>query len=486
MPHAETAASPGRLRRTKVLATLGPSSRESAIVEAMAREGADGFRINTAHIEPSDVGRLVEQVRGVEAAVARPLSVLCDLAGPKLRVARDQTRLELVAASKVTIGAVGSGAAVTLAGLDPARECPPGSLVLLHDGRVALRVQGVAGAVVGCVVERGGEVAAGMGVNLPEVETSLPSLTPHDLECLDAAVAAEADSFALSFVRRAADVEDLRTRLREAGSRAPIVAKLEKARAVTPDELRAILAVADAVIVARGDLGAETAPDRVPVLQKEILRAARAVGVPAVVATEMLESMVEETRPTRAEAADVANAVYDGADALLLTAETAIGHHPVLAVGTAGNLIATAEAHPEFRTAWFGGDGAFVPPDATADAVAKAAVTASEEVKAAVIVCFTTTGRTARLVARHRPDRPVLALTPDLSVARALTVVWGVCPRVSAEHPLDHEGVVLLAEREAIAGGFAGAGDAIIVTHGAPGGIGAPTNLLRVHRLAGG
>jgi len=472
-------------RRVKVLATLGPATATVAGVRALAHAGADGFRLNTAHLAPEEIEGLVAMVRGVEEERGRPLGVMVDLAGPKLRVTRSQDPLVAEDGAMLTVGAPGSGAAVAVDGVDVAAECPPGSRILIHDGKVVLAVREHLVGGVKTEVVRGGEVAPGMGVNLPDGETSLPSLTPRDLACLAAAVAANVEVVALSFVRRAADLQDLRQRLVAAGSRAAIVAKLEKRQAVAADALAPIVAAADAVIVARGDLGAETSPEDVPVLQKAIIRAARGVGVPALVATELLESMREETRPTRAEAADVANAVFDGADALLLTAETAIGKHPALAVTSALRIVGEAERHPNFGSPWFADSAGPGPQDSVADAAAAGAVRMAEQLGACAIVCFTASGLTARLVARHRPRQPILALTPHLGVARALAMVWGVRAFRCADYPAEHEAVVALAEREAVRHGLLQGGGTLVVTHGAPAGTGAPTNLVRVHTVGG-
>jgi pyruvate kinase len=475
-----------RFQRVKIIATLGPASSAPATVTAMARAGADGFRLNTAHLQPGEIARLVGLVRGAENDVGRPLAVLCDLAGPKLRLHAETAERTLETGDGVTISAPGGGGELVVEGLDPARELHAGALVSLHDGTVRLEVRRAEGQVAHARVLAGGRATPGMGINLPNLDTSLPSLTERDLTVLAAAVEAQVDVVALSFVRRAQEVAELRRRLGELGCGAPVVAKLEKASAVRSETLNAILATADSVMVARGDLGAETAPERVPVLQKEILRAARAAGVGAITATEMLESMTSATRPTRAEASDVANAVFDGSDALLLTAETAVGAHPVLAVQTCSRIAADAEAHPEFRTGWSAQDAFTGGPNAVADAVARAAVVAASDLAASTIVCFTTTGRTARFVARHRPGVPVLALTPSLAVARALALTWGVEPRVAPEAPDDHEEVVRLAERQALAHGVAAEGELVVVTHGAPLGGHPPTNLLRVHRVGAG
>jgi len=455
------------------------------VAESLAREGVNVFRLNAAHLAPAQISVHVDLVRAVETAVGHPLAVFCDLAGPKLRIARSARPASVAEGASVSIGDAASGADVIIDGVDPTRECPVGSRVLVHDGKVVLRVTAASGAVVRAEVVRGGDVAGGMGVNLPDVETSLPSLTQHDLECLAAALDAGIDACSLSFVRRAQDVTGLREHMVRHGRTVPIIAKLEKAQAVSQEALLPILGVTDLVMVARGDLGAETSPEMVPVLQKRILQAARAAGVPTITATEMLESMIHEPRPTRAEANDVANAVFDGSDAVMLSAETAVGDHPAMAVAACARIIREAELHPEFRTSWAAAPSHAAALDPVSDAVAGAATAAVEHLAAKAVVCFTQSGRTARLVARHRPSTPILALTPRVEVARALALVWGVIPRVVAEQPDDHEEVVHLAERAAVHEGLAAPADLIVVTHGAPVTAQPLTNLMRVHRVGG-
>ena len=472
-------------RRVKIVATLGPASANPGTAEALARAGVGVFRLNAAHLKPEEIGPHVKLVRGVERAMGRPLAVFCDLAGPKLRVAKSAERRTLVDGSPVSVGGPGTGAEVAVDGIDPVRECPAGSRILIHDGKVVLRVTAPSGAAVRAEVVRGGEVGPGMGVNLPDVETSLPSLTAHDLACLAAALGAGVDACSLSFVRRAEDVTALREHMSGLGRVVPVIAKLEKAQSVTESALGPILSAADIVMVARGDLGAETSPEMVPVLQKRILQAARAGGVPTITATEMLESMIHEPRPTRAEANDVANAVFDGSDAVMMSAETAVGDHPAIAAAACARIVAEAERHPEFRTAWAAAPCHAAAPDPVSDAVAEAAAEAAAYLGATTVVCFTRSGRTARLVARHRPPAPILALTPRIEVARALALVWGVTPRVVAEQPDDHEEVVHLAEREARSEGLAAAGDLVVVTHGAPVASQSLTNLMRIHRVQG-
>ena len=472
-------------RRVKIVATLGPASATPRAAEMLAAAGVDVFRLNAAHLKPEQIPPHVRLVRTVETAVGHPLAVFCDLAGPKLRVARTSRPTAVAEGAGVSVGGPASGADIAVDGIDPVRECPPGSRILVHDGKVVLRATAASGSTVRADVVRGGDVAPGMGVNLPDVETSLPSLTPHDLACLAAALEAGIDACSLSFVRRAEDVTALREQMARHGRIVPIIAKLEKAQAVSAVALGAILSATDMVMVARGDLGAETSPEMVPVLQKRILQAARGAGVPTITATEMLESMIHEPRPTRAEANDVANAVFDGSDAVMLSAETAVGDHPALAVAACARIVAEAERHPEFRTTWAAAPCHAAAPDPVSDAVAEAAAAAVERLGARAVVCFTQTGRTARLVARHRPVTPILALTPRVEVARALSLVWGVNPRVVLEQPDDHEEVVHLAERAALSEGLAAPGDLVVVTHGAPVTAQPLTNLMRVHRVRG-
>lgn len=470
-------------RRVKIVATLGPASASVDGATALARAGVAVFRINAAHLKPEGIAPVIELSRTAERNVGWPVGVFCDLAGPKLRVVKDYPGLDVNDGAAVTFGGPMSSADVRVEGMDPVHECPVGSRILVHDGKIVTRVVKVESNTVRAEVLRGGRVMGGKGVNLPDVETSLPSLTEHDRACLAAALAAGVDAISLSFVRRAEDVVALRSAMTALGRSVPVIAKLEKAQAVEGDNLVAIIEAADVIMIARGDLGAETAPERVPVLQKRILHCARVCGVPTITATEMLESMIKEPRPTRAEAADVANAVFDGTDAVMLSGETAVGAHPALVVETCAKIVAEAEAHGEYRVAWAGAGACREETLTVADAVAESAASAAEYLKAAAVVCFTNTGLTARLVARHRPPVPILALTPSVEVMRALTLVWGVRSAVSERLPADHEEVVRFAECAARSAGLAAAGELLIVTHGAPVGQMPTTNLMRVHTV---
>lgn len=474
---------PTHPRKVKILATLGPASATPEGVRALIEAGVDCFRINASHLKAPDIGPLVALVRAAEADAGRPVAVLCDLAGPKLRVRKGTPVHSVALGGELELSADPAFSAIPIEGFDPRRDSPPGSRILVKDGKVVLRVRELTPTGVIAVVERPGDVGGGMGVNLPDGETTLPSLTDHDRACTAAALAAGVDTLALSFVRRPDDLELLRAEMATGPAPVPVVAKLEKAQAVRPEVLTQVLLASDMVMVARGDLGAETAPERVPVLQKQILRAARCLGVPAITATEMLESMIREERPTRAEAADVANAVFDGTDAVMLSAETAIGQHPVLAVTAFASIIREAEAHAEFETSWSCRSQLPESRDPVADAVAMAAGRAADQLEAAVLVCFTSSGRTARLVARHRPRTPILALTPSPQIARRLALVWGITPHVCPERPDDHEAVLRLAESLARDQGLVEDGELMVVTHGAPVSAQPATNLLRVHRV---
>ncbi|MCU0291444.1 MAG: pyruvate kinase [Thermoanaerobaculaceae bacterium] len=474
---------PTHPRKVKIVATLGPASASPAVARSLIEAGVDCFRINASHIKWPDIGPLVALVRAAEADACRPVAVLCDLAGPKLRVRKGTPVRSVALGEEIELSADPALSAIPIEGFDPRGDSPPGSRILVKDGKVVLRVRALTSAGVLAVVERPGDVGGGMGVNLPDGETTLPSLTEHDRACAAAALAAGVDTLALSFVRRADDLDLLRAHMATCTVSVPVVAKLEKAQAVRPEVLTQVLLVSDMVMVARGDLGAETAPERVPILQKQILRTARCLGVPAITATEMLESMIHEERPTRAEAADVANAVFDGTDAVMLSAETAIGQHPVLAVTAFASIIREAEAHGEFETSWSCRSQIPESRDPVADAVAMAAGRAADQLEAAVLVCFTNSGRTARLVARHRPRTPILALTPSPQVARGLALVWGITPLICPERPDDHEAVLRLAESLARDQGLVEDGELMVVTHGAPVGAQPATNLLRVHRV---
>jgi len=465
-----------RARRARIVSTLGPATRGPEKVLQLARAGADVFRLNFSHGVHDDHATAFADVRAAEAAIERPLAVLADLQGPKFR-------LGAFAAGSVTIE---RGEHIRL-DLDPTpgdahRVCMPhpelfaalrvGSDLLLDDGRVRLKMTAVGDGFADAEVIQGDTLSNRKGVSLPGAVIPLSPLTPKDREDLAFALRLGVDWVALSFVQRAADMAELR-RLVE--GKAAVLAKIEKPAALT--DLEPILDLCDGVMVARGDLGVELDPEEVPVAQKMIVRAARRRGLPVIVATQMLESMVHAAIPTRAEASDVANAVYEGADAVMLSAETASGDYPIEAVTMMHRIIARVERDPNWpglmnaEHGW--GD------DGDADALVAAARTAAESGSTACLAVYSTTGMTARRLARERPLQPILALVADERVARRLCLVWGVEPRV-AEAPKGLDHMTKLAAGLAAELGLAQANGRIWILAGTPFGSPGAANLLRL------
>jgi len=465
-----------RARRARIVSTLGPATRGPEQILALARAGADVFRLNFSHGAHEDHAQAFADVRAAEALIERPLAVLADLQGPKFR-------LGAFAAGAVTIA---PGDRIRL-DLDPTpgdatRVCMPhpelfaalqvGSNLLLDDGRVRLKMTAVGPDFADAEVLQGDSLSNRKGVSLPGAVIPLSPLTPKDREDLAFALRLGVDWVALSFVQRAADMAELR-RLVE--GKAAVLAKIEKPAALT--DLEPILDLCDGVMVARGDLGVELDPEEVPVAQKMIVRAARRRGLPVIVATQMLESMVHASVPTRAEASDVANAVYEGADAVMLSAETASGEFPIEAVTMMHRIIARVERDPNWPGLMNAEHGWVENGDA--DALVAAARVAASSGSTACLAVYTTTGMTARRLARERPLQPILALVADEGVARRLCLVWGVEPRVSeAPKGLDH--MTKTAAGLAAELGLAEPNGRVWILAGTPFGSPGAANLLRL------
>jgi pyruvate kinase len=418
-----------RARRTRIVATLGPASRGPDTVKALAMAGVDVFRLNFSHGAHADHAAALDAVRRAEAAVDRPLGVLADLQGPKLRLGTFKDGAILVRPGmRLTLDldpTPGDDRRVSMPHPELFRALSPGALLLLDDGKVRLRVETATKDKAVVEVVQGDRLSDRKGVALPGSVIPLAALTPKDRADLAFALEIGVDWVALSFVQGPEDMAELRKLV---DGRAACLAKIEKPAAL--ERLNEILDYCDGVMVARGDLGVELEPEEVPAAQKQILRCARERGVPAIVATQMLESMTGAATPTRAEASDVANAVYEGADALMLSAETASGKFPLEAVSMMNRIAERVEQDPR----WPGLMGAQHEFDETdADVLVAAAARAAETGSTACLVAFTTTGHTAKLLARERPLQPVMALTPKLNVARQLALVWGLEPRVAAE-----------------------------------------------------
>ena len=479
------------MRRTKIVASLGPASWDEPMLRKIVEAGADVLRINLSHGVPEEQLGLVERVRRVEADTARPVGVLVDLPGPKLRMAPVEspggTGVALAAGDRVELrcGAPASDARVIGVDLDDLAVAP-GDRIVLGDGGIVLEVTMADGECAGVVVRRGGHLQGRPGIHLPDGATNAAGPTERDLALAVAAQAAGADAVAASFVHRAADVQRLIDALgADRPDRVQVVAKVETASAVA--EADEILAVADAVMVARGDLGIRLPLEDVPHVQKRLVRAAIAAGRPVITATQMLESMITAAFPTRAEVSDVANAVFDGTDAVMLSAETAVGAEPAEVVTTMATVVARAEREADYLQ-WGGKLGKLrrsrpLPTAAlVTDATSEGAWRAATNVGAAAIVCCTRTGDTARAVARFRPTVPVLAVSPSERTVRALALTWGVSAvRIRPWSTTDE--MVWLASEEAVAGGIARPGDVIVVVGGYPGDPEPAADVLRVVRL---
>jgi pyruvate kinase len=474
--------SPPRWRRTKIVATVGPATASADRIRALIEAGVDVMRFNFSHGTRDEHLRRIQLVRQCSAELGRPVAVLQDLQGPKIRVGglQDHRPVLLEEGRELVIGAEPEGGtAERLSTTYPelVREVREGDRILLADGELELAVTAVGPHEVRARVVRGGLLEEHKGINLPGVPLRAPALTDKDVEDLRFGLEAGVDFVALSFVRTAEDVVRARQLMEEAGRTVPVIAKLEKAEAV--DHLDEILEASDGVMVARGDLGVELAPERVPTLQKHIIRRANELGIPVITATQMLESMVDHPRPTRAEASDVANAILDGTDAVMLSAETAVGRYPVQAVRMMDRIAVEVEAsspqlyqparHHERRLG-------------IAEAVAAAACRLGHDLRAKAIVVITRSGRTAQLVSKNRPAEPIVALTEEESVARSLSLWWGVHPVVT-EFREDTDAMLAHAEDELLRRGLVEPGDVLVVTGSAPIIARGRTNFVKVHRV---
>lgn len=464
-------------RRAKLVCTLGPASADASVVAELIDAGTDVFRVNFSHGDPEDHAALVRTVRTAAEALGAEPAVMADLPGPKIRLgelAEEPLRLE--AGSTFVLRRGGgpgdaSGASTTYEGIG--RDVRSGDRILLADGAVELCVRQTGPEVLTEVVKPG-SIRSRAGVNVPAERLSLPAITERDRQALTDALDLGVDLVAQSFVRSAEDVIGLRALM--GWREVPIVAKIETRPAV--EGIAAILARTDAIMVARGDLGVELPMEEIPVLQKELLRAARAAGKPAIVATQMLESMIRAPRPTRAEASDVANAVLDGADAIMLSGETAIGEFPVEAARAAARIAEVAEE----RAGGFRSAGP--PPEHVdeASAIAHAAAqVAADDPSVVAIACYTETGRTATLLSIERPSVPIYAFVPDAKVRRTLNVRWGV-RALAAEQPPDTDAMIGLMDAGLRSTGVVAEGHSVVMAASSPAGK-SHTNMLKVHQV---
>ncbi len=485
-------------RRVKIVCTLGPACRDRKVLLAMARAGMDVARLNFAHGDQTEHGRAIRLIRDVEREVGRPLGLLADLAGPKIRTGEIPGGvLTLRRGEEVILASRRHPRKAKVIGTTYprlAKDVKPGHKILVDDGRIHLQVVQVRGTEVRCRVIEGGELGSHKGINLPGVVLSTPSLTRKDHEDLDFVLAQGADMIALSFVLRAEEVRRAtrlvrrlvgfkgrsrpnRDRLPFAAPHPPLIVKLEKPEAL--DDLEAILQATGGVMVARGDLGVEISPEKVPAAQKRIIRRANALGRPVITATQMLESMTERSRPTRAEASDVANAVLDGTDAVMLSAETAIGRYPVESVRMMDRIIRETESSVPSRLRIEQRMSDLGESPSPEDAVSRAATTLGVALNAAAIVAFTHSGATALRLARRRPPVPIVAFSPQKEVIRRLSMVWGVTPRV-LRRSKRLAALIARADRALQDLDVARPGDAVVLVMGYPLGHMGLTNLMKV------
>lgn len=468
-----------RTRRAKIVATLGPASSSPDVIRNLFQAGVDVFRMNFSHGDFDSHAARFKMVRDVEREFDRPIGILADLQGPKLRVgkfAQGHVVLEPGQAFRFDLDpALGDAQRVNLPHPEIFAALVPGTDLLLDDGKLRVRVQRCDAQSADTTVVVGGKLSERKGVNVPGAVLPISALTPKDLADLDIALKLGADWIALSFVQRPEDIAEARTIIQ---GRASVLAKLEKPSAI--EKLEAVVEAADAIMIARGDLGVEMPAEQVPAIQKRIVKLCRKLGKPVIVATQMLESMIDSPVPTRAEASDVATAIYDGADAVMLSAESAAGKYPIEAVTIMNRIIEGTESDALYRQLIEASHAAAdtCSHDVT-QAICCAMRRASALLKADAIVCYTSSGHTSLRAARERPDSPILSLSPHLAVSRKLALAWGV-HSVHVEDPQDIRQLAPMAAEVARRQGFAQPGHPVVILAGMPFGESGTTNMLRI------
>ncbi|OBZ95341.1 pyruvate kinase [Pararhizobium polonicum] len=466
-----------RNRKVKILATLGPASSEEEMIQKLHEAGADLFRINMSHASHDMMRTLIKRIRNVEARCGRPIGILADLQGPKLRVGKFAAgKVDLVPGQTFTLDnkdEPGDATRVYLPHPEILESVKAGHRLLIDDGKLHLRAEKSDGKSIVCTVIAGTKISDRKGVSLPDTLLSVGALTEKDRADLDAVLETEdVDWVALSFIQRPEDLSEVRKISR---GRVGLMSKIEKPQAI--ERIDEIIELSDALMVARGDLGVEMPLEAVPGLQKQLIRAARRAGKPVVVATQMLESMISAPVPTRAEVSDVATAVFEGADAIMLSAESASGDYPVESVATMASIASKIETDPHYPGIIY---AQRTPPEATgADAISLAAHQIAETLKLSAIVCYTSSGTTGLRAARERPQVPILALSPVIQTARRLAVVWGLHCVVTSD-ATDLDDMVNRACRIVATEGFGKPGDRVIISAGVPLGTPGATNMLRI------
>jgi pyruvate kinase len=481
MPYAEISlAESSSQRRAKIVATLGPASNTEPVFRNLVRAGIDVVRLNFSHGSHEEKLALIQMIRKVSHEENKPLCILGDLQGPKIRTSKlkDHQPVLLKPGQRLTItprDVPGTAALVGTTFKTLAENVEQGSRILLSDGLIELRVQEVVGDDVVCTVVNGGMLGENKGINLPGIAVRVPSLTEKDAADLEFALKNGVDAIAVSFVRTAEDVRLVRNRVSAYGGDTWIIAKLEKPQAI--EHLDAILTAADAIMVARGDLGVEMPPERVPAIQKHIIRRAAEFRKPVITATQMLESMIENPRPTRAEVSDVANAVYDGTDAVMLSGESAVGKYPVQAVAMMARIVVDAEYHIKEQN--YSQPRERLSHLSIAETICEATAHAADDLDLRGIVLFTESGSTARQLSKYHPSAPIFALSPVEVTTHRINLLWGTtplrCPKVNST-----EAMVEVAERLLEQGGYVRPREVIAIVAGTRTKSGS-TNFLRLH-----
>ena len=475
------------MRRTKILATLGPASSSEEVIDQLLTSGVDAFRLNFSHGKHEEHAKLVRTIRDVATELGRYVPIVGDIQGPKLRIGEVDGVLQLENGQTFVVTTkevLGNAKMVSTPFTPLPREVQIGQRILINDGLVELIVTSVDSDRVTTRVLHGGPISSKKGMNFPDSELTIPAITDKDRVDVKFAVELNLDYIAASFIRRRSDIVELRELLHShGGDEMQVIAKLEKPQAI--ENLDEILEVSDGVMVARGDLGVELPPEDVPIVQKKILARASRWGRFAITATQMLESMTTNSRPTRAEASDVANAIFDGSDAVMLSAETASGKYPVDAVRMMARIVFAAEANRQHGTFEWQREPfrKISEADEFTDPLAGAANYAAEQLDAKYIVVFTQTGFAARLMSKFRPKVPIIALTPSAWVARRMNLLWGVQPFVVQKAGDFHEQIVERVDDFLLAKDIVRPGDRLVILMGSPIFQRAKTNLLRVHRV---
>ena len=473
-----------QIRRTRIVCTIGPSSSSPSMLRALIQAGMDVARMNFSHGDHTTHRQVAADVREAAEAAGRPIALLGDLQGPKIRTGALPTTFQRLVRGRTVFltgehrqpGEPKPENEIEVSHTELVEALRRGDRVLLDDGRIELTVRAVAGGRAECSVVRGGLLGERKGVSVPGRTLPMPALTEKDLLDLKLAVELNVDYVALSFVRHPEDVLLCQKHLGDQGCRAPVIAKLEKLEAIR--NLSKILEVADAVMVARGDLGVELKLGDLPAVQKDVIDRANRAGVPVITATEMLESMVTSNRPTRAEASDVANAIWDGTDAVMLSQETSVGAHPIEAVRAMARICLSAQRHPTFQRA----RQPWREPGQVGSAIAHAAAAAADELRARVIIAFTESGTTALRCSKARPRVPVIAASPHPEVLRRTALYSGVIPMLVSPGK-DTDQMVANATEAARLSGLVRTGDTVVIVAGVPVGLAGQTNLLKVETV---